>query len=519
MQTERGIVYQFGPFEVNPGSGELLKNGKRIRLQELPHRLLVALLENPGEVISREELRSRLWPDDTFVDFDSSLRVGVSKLREALDDNADDPLYIETIPKRGYRFIGELEAPVLPVVPIVTVEPDRAAHGREMWLKIGAGVLAISVIALAAAVAYRWHRQQRPQEQAALTAVPFTALPGRATNPAFSPEGSRIAFAWNGDPPPGTRGFDLYVKALGGEALLRLTQHPSEWINPEWSPDGTRIAFKRVAGADTGIYVVPALGGPERKLRSTRVFDSSIAGESSISWSPDGKWIAFPDVVPEDKHTRIYLLSTETMETKQIPINPTCVGESMPAFSHNGEYLAYLCFRNGYEAQLFFLLLPGGKAKLIAPFWPIANGLTWSADDKKLLYSFWKGRGSDEVGEVTVANGSVKRFALEGSAEFPNVSPKGDKLAYASISLTSNLWRRDLLHSEAPAVELIRSSRAQYDAQYSPDGKHIAFASLRSGVQGVWISDEDGSNLVGISDRNYLSGNPQWSPDGRMVAF
>jgi DNA-binding winged helix-turn-helix (wHTH) protein/tetratricopeptide (TPR) repeat protein len=105
VQTQHGTVYQFGPFEVNAASGELLKNGRRIRLQELPHRLLVALLENAGEVISREELRNRLWPDDTFVDFDSSLRVAVGKLREALDDNAEDPRYIETIPKRGYRFL------------------------------------------------------------------------------------------------------------------------------------------------------------------------------------------------------------------------------------------------------------------------------------------------------------------------------------------------------------------------------------------------------------------------------
>jgi DNA-binding winged helix-turn-helix (wHTH) protein/predicted Zn-dependent protease len=105
VQTQPGIVYQFGPFEVNAASGELLKNGRRIKLQEQPCRLLVALLENPGDVITREELRSRLWPGDTFVDFDGSLRVAVRKLREALDDNADDPRYIETIPKRGYRFL------------------------------------------------------------------------------------------------------------------------------------------------------------------------------------------------------------------------------------------------------------------------------------------------------------------------------------------------------------------------------------------------------------------------------
>jgi DNA-binding winged helix-turn-helix (wHTH) protein len=105
VQTQPGIVYQFGPFEVNAASGELLKNGRRIKLQEQPYRLLLALLENSGEVISREELRKRLWPQDTFVDFDGSLRVAVGKLREALDDNADNPRYIETIPKRGYRFL------------------------------------------------------------------------------------------------------------------------------------------------------------------------------------------------------------------------------------------------------------------------------------------------------------------------------------------------------------------------------------------------------------------------------
>jgi DNA-binding winged helix-turn-helix (wHTH) protein len=126
VQTQPGIVYQFGPFEVTPASGELLKNGRRIKLQEQPYRLLVALLENSGEVISREELRNRLWPQDTFVDFDGSLRVAVGKLREALDDNADDPRYIETIPKRGYRFL------VPEVRRIDAAQEGAALEGAEL---------------------------------------------------------------------------------------------------------------------------------------------------------------------------------------------------------------------------------------------------------------------------------------------------------------------------------------------------------------------------------------------------
>jgi DNA-binding winged helix-turn-helix (wHTH) protein/tetratricopeptide (TPR) repeat protein len=106
VQTHPGTVYRFGPFEVNAASGEFLKNGRAIRLQEQPYRLLLVLLETPGEVVSREELRSRLWSGDTFVDFDGSLRVAVRKLREALGDDANSPRYVETIPKRGYRFLA-----------------------------------------------------------------------------------------------------------------------------------------------------------------------------------------------------------------------------------------------------------------------------------------------------------------------------------------------------------------------------------------------------------------------------
>ena len=108
----------------------------------------------------------------------------------------------------------------------------------------------------------------------------------------------------------------------------------------------------------------------------------------------------------------------------------------------------------------------------------------------------WKWELGAELGEVTVADGSTKRLAFAGSAALPTISLKDDRLAYSSLSTSLNIWRRDLLHPESPAVELIPSSRAQLDAQYSPDGKHIVFNSVRSGLQGVWISSYDGSNLV-----------------------
>jgi Tol biopolymer transport system component/DNA-binding winged helix-turn-helix (wHTH) protein len=500
-------IVRFATFEADLESGELRRNGLKLKLSGQPFQVLAILLERPGSVVTREELQKRLWPD-TFVDFDHNLNAAINRIREVLGDSAESPRFVDTLPRRGYRFIGELQAPIRPVVPEVTVEPVRGPRGLRIWMKIGAAVLAISAITLAALLAYRWHRPQPPHEEEVLTSVPFTALPGWAIQPAFSPDGSRIAFVYAG---PDKKGFDLYVKVLGSETLLRLTQHPVGFIGSAWSPDGTRIAFSRRDGADSGIFVIPALGGLEQKLYSTPNHDSQI------NWSPDGKSIAFVNVAAEENHRRIYLLSTETLEAKPILANPECLHEGRPAFSHSGAYLAFWCFRSDVQAELDYFPLPDGKPRMIVPPLNQPSGLTWSADDTKLIYSMSKGNNSDELGEVTVANGSSRRLGLEGL--LPSASPKGDKLAYASLSYPIDLWRRDQLHPEAPPVKVIPSSRSQYDAQYSPDGKRIVFASLRSGVQEVWVSNEDGTNLVQISDPSSESGSPQWSPDGKKIAF
>jgi Tol biopolymer transport system component/DNA-binding winged helix-turn-helix (wHTH) protein len=511
-EAERQLrLLRFDDFEVDPRSGELRKAGVKLKFGGQPFQVLSVLLERPGEVVTREELQKRLWPD-TFVDVDHNLNTAINKIREVLGDSAESPRYVETLPRRGYRFIGELEPPLEAVVPI---ESGRGSLSRHWW-KIGIRIFAISVLAIGAVVAFRWSRQQRPSEKAAvLTALPFTALPGEETAPAFSPDGSRIAFAWNGDPGSGAKGFDLYVKAIGSETLIRLTHHPSKWISSAWSPDGTQIAFHRIDGADTGIYVVPALGGPERKLRSSR---DPWTNFTIISWSPDRKWIAFSDLLPTEEHAMIYLLSTETLETRRIPNDPKCLGQGQPVFSHSGEYLAYWCFRSLDEFDLCSLPLAGGKPKMVLHFLGFPAGLTWSADDKELIYSIEDGVTS-KLGEVTVANGSIKPLTFEGIVELPTVSSSRDKLAFSSYSGSANIWRKDLLHPEAPAVELIPSTRLQHNPQYSPDGKRIAFASERSGVQGVWVSSDDGSNLVEISDPHTVSGSPRWSPDGKKIAF
>ena len=126
IRGQSSRLIRFGDFEVNIAAGELRKNGTKIKLQDQPFRVLVALLARPGEVVTREELRAELWPDDTYVDFDRSLNTAVNKLREALGDSASHPKMIETFPRRGYRFVGQVDG-----TPVSAIDPRAATAQTE----------------------------------------------------------------------------------------------------------------------------------------------------------------------------------------------------------------------------------------------------------------------------------------------------------------------------------------------------------------------------------------------------
>ena len=144
-------VFRFGVFELDPRAGELRKSGVRLRLQEQPLQVLLMLLERPGDVVTREELRERLWPDGTFVDFEKGVNTTIQKLREVLDDSATTPRFVETVPRRGYRFIYPVEGPGSP--PVAQAEgasvlhPPAGAPRYRNWLPLAVAALLIIVVA------------------------------------------------------------------------------------------------------------------------------------------------------------------------------------------------------------------------------------------------------------------------------------------------------------------------------------------------------------------------------------
>ena len=188
--------------------------------------------------------------------------------------------------------------------------------------------------------------------------MPLTSLPGQEISPSFSPDGSQVAFGWNGE--TDGAGFDLYVKVIGTDKPLRLTRHPASWLGVAWSPDGRYIAVNRLDKENGGIFLVPALGGPERKLSSTLpVFRPLMA---VISWSPDGKQLAFVDHRPSALGTlpQLFLLSIDTLERKAVETGCSRVIE--PGFAPVGDALAYICIEDDGYFSLNLRELRGGKS-------------------------------------------------------------------------------------------------------------------------------------------------------------
>src|SRR5258705_876926 len=152
---------RFGAFEVDVAGHQLRKNGSRIRLQEQPFQILTLLLERPGEVVTREQLRQKLWPSDTFVDFDHSLNTAVKKLRQALGDSVETPQFIETLPRIGYRLLVPINAHAVATATRPTTQPPPEVSARKPMLWLGIGGL---VVAVAALLGYRLIRRTRTQD-------------------------------------------------------------------------------------------------------------------------------------------------------------------------------------------------------------------------------------------------------------------------------------------------------------------------------------------------------------------
>jgi len=260
--------FRFGPFEVDEASRELRKNNERVRLQELPFRVLLLLLERQGGLVSREELHKELWPDGTYVEFEQGLNTAMRKVRQALEDDADKPRFIGTAPRKGYRFLFPLVESAIP--------PPRSRLPVAIYA--GTFLLLLVTVGLAWTVRLRT-RPNEPEEDLVRNLERLTADSGLTWQPSISADGKLVAFSSDRG---GAGDLDIWVVHVGGGNPIRLTRDPANETEPHFCPDG-RIVFQSDRNGG-GIYAVPALGGPAVLLAK---------GGRQPRCSPDGKSVAF----------------------------------------------------------------------------------------------------------------------------------------------------------------------------------------------------------------------------------
>lgn len=531
MATSRSVPVRafFGQFQLDLVTGELRgQNGSSVRIQQQPLQVLRLLLEADGRVISRDDLRAALWPQETFVDFEHSVNTAVKKLRKALEDPVQNAKFVETVPKVGYRFLAPVEwvtetsnnhPPRTDVPSPITDERASQPEGaKPLWLS--RSVLAIAFMAagtIALLLLYRSPplRSKAPEPSISLAVTSV----GEKYSPSLSPDGNQLAFAWNG----GTGlHFSIYVKLLGTEEPLRLTRQESIDFNPVWSSDGHYIAFCRIKKGDTGIYIVPSLGGAERKVRDThweeRDFDQVFWYFGRLSWSPDGKLLAFSDRTSSNEPTSIYLLSLDSLSTRRVT-SPGLPGDYNPVFSPDGRTLA---FNRGSQGVTSVYTIPvaGGQERRLITGSQFGWGLAWTSDGRDIIFgrAGWLAT-SGWLWKVSARGGEPQRlqFGQEGTEPFI----RGSRLVYARQVSNLNIWRKQLdsKHSSLPADRFLSSTAIESGPQYSPGGSSIAFESTRSGSYEIWMCRSDGSNLVQLTHSNNVAGTPRWSPDGRQIAF
>lgn len=532
-------LWRFGSFEVDPETEELRKSGVRLHLPSQPFQVLMLLLRRAGDVVSREELQQWLWPEGPPADSDHSLSTAVNRLRTTLCDTAGEARYVETLPRRGYRFVApvervEREAPCHSGVEIESVPPAsfaRSPSTRRWWVP----ALAIASI-VAAVVTLFWILSSRSLPRDASQPQTLTDLPGTETTPTWSPNGGQIAFAWDGGE---GRKLDIYLLDLLSKARSRVTRIAGNAFAPAFSPDGGRIAFYRRAGDSAYLHIADS---SRREMTETAGFGLNVGPDvrfsvesaraatpdlAALSWSPDAREIAYVDKSRPDAPYSIFVLLVSAWRGEALTWPPSGIrGDGAPAFSPDGQRLAFIRSESESNADLYLLSLNGGSPRRLTSDRCRVRGIVWSSDGKSLIFSSERS-GEPALWRIAVESGVIERVPqVREAAVLPAISAKTGNLAYVRwplreeivrISLQPALGSRQEAIAEPAGVESF--SQDASNPEFSPDGSRVAFSAGAPDRNKIWVADADGKNAVALTNEGGYSGSPRWSPDGRFIAF
>lgn len=536
---------RFGPFEADLDTHELWKNGVRVKLGGQPFEILGILLRKPGQLVTREELQKELWAADTFVDFNHGLNAAVNKLRETLADSAEEPKYIETLPRRGYRFVGKVESTPLSVTSLESPKPAEiqskvtppppppafAVSEREPTLKSAEkrypssrlsrrwprivsviGTIALAAVILAA-VFSTWHSDREEAEMKAREADVSTLVPDPSSDPAISPDGKLVAFRRNSYAPGGA---GIFLTSSEGKSVMQLTQHPGDCC-PAWSPDGQNLAFTRIAADEYAIYVVSAKGGTPRRISH----EDPRKKRGELAWTPDGKYVAFSGDSASGG-AQIFLVSVSDSSLRPLSEPQGQDRDWGPSFSPDGTQMAFVRTNGaGFPEEVYVMPANGGAARLLTYDRSAVMGPpAWSSDGQFVIFASTRD-GGPSLWRIPAAGGTATRMENTSTGIWhPSVARQGEKMAAQRIVGSSGIYQVTQVEgTDKWTQSIITSTNGRNEGPISsPDGKRIAFMSDRSGSLEIWVSNRDGSAATQLTSM-HGAGTPRWSPDGLWISF
>jgi len=515
---------QFGVFDLDLQRAELRKNGVKVKLQEQPLRVLQVLLEKPGQIVSREDLHQNVWPANTFVEFDQGLYSAMARLRDALGDSSESPRFIETIARRGYRFI----APVM-ISPSLLDTPegkavDQASRRQRLDIRrlimsmlaglIGGALLLIVVFAFDLGGARQWLRRSTVNS---VQVERITDFVGVKESPAISPDGKTVAFV---APVKGRK--QIWIRLLAGGTPLQLTRDDADHDHPRWMPDSSSLIYftPNASPAEPGlIWELSALGGVARKITFAM---------SGGDVSHDGRRIAIFQLRGAD--LALVTISLDGMVLSEIKRFPKLYKYDWPRWSPDDRWIAYV---RGWSYAFDFLLqvvpVEGGEPR-DAAHGEILRGFSWLPDSLRLVYS--SSSGSTILYppifnlRVTGRTGEGDRQLTFGEVSYVDPDVVAGRLSASRIRIQSDIWRFSLSGSPKQntksAVRITHQTGQAQTPSVSPDGREFVYLSDSGGHGNLWVANADGSKTREITfehDPSVVIGVPIWSPAGDRIAF
>ena len=423
-------------------------------------------------------------------------------------------------PARRYQYIADVKVALEDVREASRSRPQaQTTHTGSRWRWAWMMLLVPAVLA---GNYFAWPRRT-PPEAPPPRVVPLTTLQGSEGSPTLAPDGEQVAFTWSG---PNQDNEDIYVQRIGSGTEVRRTVHPARDYSPAWSPDGRWIAFLRgeVPGR-SALILVPPLGGAERRVGELHIRRSNVV-PPYLSWFPDSSALVIVHSPAPGQTEGLFVMSIETGEKHALTTPPAGAPDHNPAVSPDGRTVTFkrgpkLCVvavGQDFKAATEPRALAGGYRSAFQP--------TWTPDGKEIVYSqdrsLWRLDPSGERPPARLPFGGQDAIMPVLSGSIPG---KPTRLVYVRRTADQNLWRLDLpafatATSSAPVLSKSSSSTmADSSPQFSPDGRRVAFESNRSGEMEVWVADADGANAVPLTALRGYSGSPRWSPDSQTIAF